>query len=347
MATLKVANWNIEWMNRWFTSDKDGPPQLKPSAEINGVSDIAALATRVANVVRALDADILTIQEGPSRRSEMALFVRDFLDDGFDIVGPAAKGQQKLYMLVNKQSAVVAGTARVEEELGVDFDDVWEVDIDADMALDDYHFTRPPLVVKVETSTGKSIRLINIHTKSKYVHNGKFLWEDPMRRPEFVAQALKARRRISAEAMRIREYIEECLKQDIGAPLIVTGDYNDGPGLDYFERRYLTHNVAGLIAGSPFQPQFMLRHAFIDLMAKELNFTAIFDDFVDDIQNRKILLDHIFVSASLFWNADGSRNAQGLIEHDVFNAEIDDSAEPHSRQHLPSDHRPQSVTLEV
>ena len=87
MAELRIANWNIEWMNHWFAGDDGGAPRMKPSAEIRGVSDIDALATRVANVVEALNADIVTVQEGPSRRSEMALFVRDFLADGFEIVG--------------------------------------------------------------------------------------------------------------------------------------------------------------------------------------------------------------------------------------------------------------------
>ena len=128
---------------------------------------------------------------------------------------------------------------------------------------------------------------------------------------------------------------------------MVTGDLNDGAGFDYFERHYLTHNVAGLIAGSPFAPRRMLRHAFIDTMDKDLNFTAIFDDFVDEIQDRKVLLDHIFVSPGLFWTPNGDRNATGTIEHQAFEAEIDAGAPAGSRQREPSDHRPVSVSLEI
>lgn len=347
MTQMKIANWNIEWMNRWFTSDNAGAPTFKPSGHISGVSDIETLARRVANVITAMDADILTVQEGPSRRSEMALFVSGFLNDAYEIVGPAGKGQQKLYALIKKQSAAVSHVQPIESELGVDFEDVWDVDIDADMDIDSYSFTRPPLVLSVETTTGLTFRLVTIHTKSKYVHHGRAMWEDPIRRPEFVAKALTARRRISAEAMRIREYLDACLTEDAAAPIVVTGDLNDGPGLDFFEHRYLTHNVAGMIVGTPFHPQKMLRHAFIDLMDKDLNFTAIFDDFIDNITARKILLDHIFLSPSLFWKPDGSRNGIGSIEHEVFDSEIDDNAAPGSRQHLPSDHRPQSVILEV
>ena len=347
MAKLRIANWNIEWMNRWFTADDNDAPKLKPSSEISGVCDIDSLAKRVANVIMNLKPDILTVQEGPSRISEMALFVKHFLDGRFQIVGPAGKGQQKLYALVNNDSRVVTSISRVNEELGFNFDDVWDVDIDADLVRDEYRFTRPPLVMKIQTKTNKTIRLLSLHTKSKYVHNGKEMWEDPARRQGFVVKALEARRRISAESMRVREYLDVCFDANIEAPIVVTGDLNDGPGLDYFERHYLTHNVTGLISGSPFQPRRMLRHAFVDLMPKEGNYTAIFDDFVDDVKDRKVLLDHIFVSADLFWDAAGQRTAYGQIEHDVFDAQIDEDAPSGSRQRLPSDHRPQSVRLEV
>ena len=346
MTTLKIANWNIEWMNRWFTADHHGAPNLKRSSEICGVTDINALAERVANVIEGLKADILTIQEGPSRKCEMALFVEKFLSNQIDIVGPAGKGQQKIYALVNKQSGIVTEASSVVQDLGFDFTTNWEADIDADFELEACEFTRPPLVLKVQTSTGKRFRLLSLHMKSKYVHGGRELWNDRDRRPEFITKALESRRRISAESMRIRQYLDICFDKNLDAPIIVTGDLNDGPGLDYFERKFLTHNVAGLIVGSSFQPRRMLRHAFLDSMPKEHNYTAIFDDFVAGITNRTVLLDHILVSASLFWKANGMRNAQGQIEHAIFDAEID-HLHTGCRQHLPSDHRPQSVTLEV
>jgi len=51
--------------------------------------------------------------------------------------------------------------------------------------------------------------------------------------------------------------------------IVAAGDLNDGPGLDSFERHYLTHNVAGMIVGSPFTPQRMSRHGFVDQVAKQ------------------------------------------------------------------------------
>lgn len=344
MAELRVANWNIEWMNRWFAADDDGPARFRTSQEISGVTDIADLAKRVAKVIQDMDADLVNIQEGPSRRSEMNLFVGSYLNEEYEVIGPAGKGQQKLYTLVRKDSQAIRHAWRIEEELEVDFNDVWEVDIDSDLVVDEYSFTRPPLVVGVESVSGRELRLLNLHTKSKYVHNGARMWQDPSRRKAFVELAVKARRRISAEAMRVRDYLNALFARNAEADIVVTGDFNDGPDLDYFERRFLAHSVAGLIAGNPNAPQRMLRHAFVDTMDKALNYTAEFYDFVHEV-DRKVLLDHIFVSPSLFWTGT-DRTTVGTIEHDIFDAASKSSA-PGDREKLASDHRPQTATIRI
>jgi endonuclease/exonuclease/phosphatase family metal-dependent hydrolase len=140
--------------------------------------------------------------------------------------------------------------------------------------------------------------------------------------------------------MYVRLYLDELLEADLERAVIVTGDFNDGPGSDYFERHYLTHNLAAMLAGNPFDPPKMFRHGFIDRELRERNFTAIFDDFIDEIDDRKILLDHILCSPGIHWDL-----TEGRVEHDVFDPEIDHTADEKSRQHLPSDHRPQSVTF--
>jgi hypothetical protein len=48
-----------------------------------------------------------------------------------------------------------------------------------------------------------------------------------------------------------------------------------------------------------FVENFIFKHAFIDRVPEDERFTAIFDDFVDDISDRPILLDHILVSPAL------------------------------------------------
>lgn len=350
-------NWNIEWMNRWFESD-GRTVAFKPSSEVGGVNNLQGLATRAATVIQSLTPDVLLLQEGPSQRAELRLFVDNFLDGDFEILGPAGKGQQKLYALIKKGGAITQFT-RVHEAYGIDFSDVYDVDIDGDLIPDEYRFTRPPLVFSAlaPTSGGaeREILFMNLHTKSKYVHNGARLWRDPNRRQEFIKLAVKARRRISAEAMRVREFLNAYLEPDSGddpntfkeRDVLVAGDFNDGPGLEFFERLYLTHNVAGLIAGSAYVPQTMLRHAFVDQVKKEDNYTAVFNDFVSGISNRKVLLDHIFVSPKLYWKADGSTAVEGSICHTEWAASEDTNEAPRSRGRFASDHRPQLAVIDL
>jgi len=261
---MKIANWNIEWMNHWF-SGGSGPAALRPSGEIpGGVSDVEALCARVAAVIAGLRADVLTLQEGPSRREEMALFVDQFLNSAYAVHGPSGKGAQKLYVLV-RQNGAAQGAQLIPAAAPLDLSGSWEVDIDGNLALQPYAFTREPLVLEVtDAGSARRVRIINVHLKSKFVRDGERMWRDPARKQEFIREALLARRRISAEAMRLRAYLDALLDEDIGRAVVVCGDYNDGPGSDFFEQHYLTHNLVAAIAGNPFEPPFMLRHGFID-----------------------------------------------------------------------------------
>ncbi|MGF1552165.1 MAG: endonuclease/exonuclease/phosphatase family protein [Paracoccaceae bacterium] len=342
MATLTIGNWNVEWMNRWFAPDRAAPVWKRATA---GVTDLQGLAARVAGVIEGMGADIVTLQEGPSRFDEMALFVRDHLGDAWAIAGPAGKGQQKLYALIAKGSGVVADHLLIEARDGFDFADPYDADVDGDLRLEPYTLTRPPLVLDLTLSEGRTIELISVHAKSKYVHNGATLWRDPDTRQDFVEMAIKARRRIASEALRLRQYLNRRFEADPDARIVVTGDFNDGPGLDYFETNYLAQNVAGLIAGSPYHPQVMLRHAFVDVVNKEDNFTAEFYDFVEE-EERRLLLDHVFVSPALFWNAEGARAVTGAVLHDLWRR-FSDTSLPGERERRPSDHRPQVAVIDL
>jgi hypothetical protein len=336
---MKIANWNIEWMNDWFTPISAGPPGWRQANEAKGITDVAALAGRVAQVVKALAADAITIQEGPSRIGEMQLFVDDFLDGAYDIFGPTGRGQQRLYVLVRKGGAVERAERVWPADGRIDFAEAWPVDVTGDLVVEGYEFTREPLEMAL-TIGGRQLMLLNLHTKSKYIHMGRALWDDPATRGEYIAQAVRNRRRIAAELMRVRAYLDEAMLADPEARIVVMGDLNDGPGVDFFETRYLIHNVVSVVSGNPFDPRRMLRHAFIDRELKERNFTSRFDDFIDGIPDRPLLLDHILLSPSLYWGA--LRNAR--IEHGAFEAAV--TADATERMRRPSDHRPQSADLE-
>lgn len=62
------------------------------------------------------------------------------------------------------------------------------------------------------------IRVVVLHSKSKYVRGGQHLWRDVVSggREEFIRRAVVNRRRISAEAMRVREYLDDLLCKNYG-----------------------------------------------------------------------------------------------------------------------------------
>ncbi|NNE51190.1 MAG: endonuclease [Sulfitobacter sp.] len=333
---MKIVNWNIEWMNRWFSGN------TSPSWGSHSLNATAAkeAAGRAARVIRALDPDLLTLQEGPSAREEMALFLDHMVSEGgpeFEVIMGADGGAQKLYAL-RKVGGRCESFGLATDALTESLRDVWLADVNGDLMLESYDFTRAPLVISADPVAGQPVRVVVLHTKSKYVHRGQQLFENPATRPEFIADAMLARRRISAEAFRLRSYLDAVLEDDNAARIIVTGDFNDGPGRDFFERSYLTHNVTDILLGSTFYPELIFAHGFLSRVAPAALFTARFDDFVDDVRDRPLLLDHFVISPAM---ADEVQD--GGIAHEAFDAETDRM--DGRREERASDHRPIWITL--
>ena len=329
---MRIVNWNIEWMNKWF-SGNNNPSWGSRSLDAD---EAKMCAQKASAVINDLDPDLLCIQEGPSAQAEMNLFVDEFLSGPngplFEFIQGADGGAQKLYVFRKfggKFDAMDLATDQATQDLA----ELWDADVNGDMLLEGYDFTRLPLVVDVDPIGSEPMRIVVLHTKSKYVQNGESLWKNPDRRQEFVVQALEARRRISAEGFRLRTYLDALVEDDGDARIIVTGDWNDGPGRDLFERSYLTHNVADIVLGSTFTPELIFHHPLLAHVSPAALFTARFDDYVDEVDDRPLLLDHFAVSPSLKnWVESAD------IGHAAFEAQIDGSG---SRRHQrPSDHRP-------
>jgi endonuclease/exonuclease/phosphatase family metal-dependent hydrolase len=157
-------------------------------------------------------------------------------------------------------------------------------------------------------------------------------------------EALVNRRRISAEGMRIRRYLDRRLNDDPDTAIIVLGDLNDGPGLDYFEQRYITHNVTDILVGSAFAPEHIFTHAQHDT-APDDRYTAVFEDFVPTPEVKRLLLDHILLSPGLS-RADALHRVpgSGAVRHAEYDHQVVDAGA--RRQDRPSDHRPVTVDLE-
>jgi endonuclease/exonuclease/phosphatase family metal-dependent hydrolase len=346
MPKIRFASINGEWMNSWFTADGT-PAAFLPSFKLPGESasnSTAKTATKLAAEIKAIAPDILVMEEAPSRKEELDLFVAQYLSGAG---GPTYRGilsdsggAQKLALLYKPANitASLSPSATLSTLL-----QPWQADVDGDMLLESYEFTRTPLVVDV-TVGGHAAQVIVMHTKSSFVNQGQALWNDPLRRQEYVAAALMARRRNANECMRTRIYIDQTLAADPNRRIIVAGDLNDGPGMDYFEENYLAHNTIDILLGSAFDPEGLFRHAQHDVPRAD-RYTAVFDDFVPvTVKNKKLLLDHILLSPGFGGSAGLRRVAgSGKIHHAEYAAQITNQGK--KREERASDHRPVSVEL--
>lgn len=347
---MRIMNWNIEHMNSWWTSDS--PPQLRDtfagSAISPAITDVPDLASRVANVICGVDPDVITIQEGAGS-AELDQFFNTMVD---------TTGNRPWQLQVGKGAQALAVAARLDRGVvtemlpgpdivaDIDLTADYQVDIEGeedpalDPELDDSHFARKPQPVLLRAH-GADVLILNNHLKSKFVNRGEQRWlAGGEERRDFIRDALVARRRISAEAYRIREYLDRLMDTYPNVAVLVTGDLNDGPGSDFFEEHYLTHSVVDRVFGSIFAPDRRLCHALLDRGILEP--TAQFFDFVTN-EIRDLFLDHIGLSK---WLNTHWTDWTSEVEHTFFDANsIDDPSRAERDQH-PSDHRPVVVDLE-
>ncbi len=348
MPVLTVASWNLEWMNDWFAADSQVAafkPTFSDRDIPNHQNNTQATAQRVASVIRAINPDVLAVQEAPSRLAELQLFVNQFLvtpshQPRYTAFLGSTGAQQKVGLLVKTSlPATRLSDQQIDALLAP-----WHADIDGNSVLDieDYTFTRSPLVVDVMLS-GSVVRFIVMHTKSNFINRGRELWQNLSTRQQYITTALIDRRRISTEAMRTRTYLDALLGGDASTRVVVMGDLNDGPGMDYFEENYLSHNCLDILVGSAFDPERSFAAAAHDEPAAS-RFTAIFDDFVSGENNKHVLLDHVLLAPGLMNGGPVHKvRNSGRVRHAEYEAQLVQADGP--RELRPSDHRPLSVQL--
>ena len=349
---MRIVNWNIQHMNSWFVpGDEARSPALRPSYDPRSgntfgggqIADVPALAERAAGVLQTLDPDLICIQEGASE-DEVSWFLDHYLAlsgaERWRVIGGAGGGQ-KLVVAARLDRQIVTALAKADDsELDTQLGSEYEADTDGDAVLEtDTQFARVPQVVDIK-AYDREVRVVNCHLKSKYVRDGRRLFKESQEgRQEYIRAALVARRRISAEAFRLRQYLDEVFKREPKRLLLLAGDLNDGPGFDYFERRFLTHSVIDVIFGSLLRPECQLVHPLIK-KGEPRPFTARFDDFVENIMDKPLMLDHVGLSPAL-----AKWRVKARVAHHEFDAQAMPKAR-NERERLPSDHRPISVELE-
>ena len=246
-ARLRIATYNVEWFNALFDDRNRLTEDADPSARY-GISRNAQMGA-LGIVFTALDADAVMVIEAPdtgSKRSTTAAlenFARHFgLRTRKAVHGFSSETEQEIALLYDPDRLTARHDPQGQPGTGdgsTRFDGNFRYDLNNDGVFDTIRFSKPPLELALETPGGRQLRMIGVHAKSKAPHGVK-------KADEFNRISIENRRKQLAECLWIRARAEAHLAA--GEPLIVLGDFNDGPGLDEYEALF-GHSGVEIVMG--------------------------------------------------------------------------------------------------
>jgi len=237
---MRIATYNVEW----FTNLFDDAGNLRVDEEWSGRQDVTRHEQLAALgiVFTALDADAVLIVEAPEghRKRDGVAALESFADHfGLRtreaILGFVNDTQQEIAFLYDpdalsaRHDPLGAETGKKGAFGAPRFDGTFRIDLDVDDALDLVRWSKPPLELAAETAAGFAFRMIGVHAKSKAPHGATG-------REAIMRKAIQNRRKQLAQCIWLRRRVEEHLAA--GDPLVVLGDFNDGPGLDEYEKLF-------------------------------------------------------------------------------------------------------------
>lgn len=298
---VRIATYNVEWFDALF--DAQGTPLLDGAwsrrHDVRRIDQLNALA----KVFTALDADAIMVIEAPdtSRKRDTVQALEQFADFAgirarAVVTGFLNDTQQEIALLYDPLILRAKHDQRGSDDGPPVFDSVYHLDIDTDMNRDPISFSKPPLELAMQVrETGFSFRMIGVHVKSKAPHGAR-------NRDEEIRISIENRRKQRAQCIWLRERIERHLIA--GDPLIVLGDFNDGPGLDEFEALFGRSGleiVIGEGVGGALEDQRLFDPHARMAMAPRASAAPTTSRFFIRHENRYLsaLLDYIMVSKDL------------------------------------------------
>ena len=231
---MRIATYNVEWFSNLF----DDAGRLLEDDQGSGRLDVTRREQILAlgKVFGAIDADAIMVIEAPDenrrRSSRLALetFAERFgLRASKAMIGFGNTTQQEIALLFDPHVLEARHDPR-ETEAVPRFDGAFAIDLDTDAAPDLVRWSKPPFEVAVRAlASGKAFRMIGVHAKSKAPYGSS----DPA---EILRISIENRRKQLAQCIWLRKRVVEDL--EAGDDVIVLGDFNDGPGLDEYEKLF-------------------------------------------------------------------------------------------------------------
>lgn len=229
---MRLATYNVEWFDHLF----DDQGHLRNDDGWSGRYNVTREQQIVglAKVFAALDADAILITEAPdsSRRRDGVFALETFalqfgLRTNTALIGFANHTQQEIALLYDP-AVITAQHDPQEQPDAPKFDGTFAFDLDTDATPDKVTWSKPPLEVALSAGSA-SLRLIGVHAKSKAPHGAR-------NDAQATRISIENRRKQLAQCIWLRHRVQAHL--EAGDPLIVLGDFNDGPGLDEYEKLF-------------------------------------------------------------------------------------------------------------
>lgn len=289
---MRLATYNIEWFNALF--DDDDGLQLDGGWSARYDVTRRQQGAAIAHVIRAMDADGIMVVEAPdnSRRRDtgraLAQFAQEFdLRQRASIIGFSNDTQQEIAFLYDPDKLTVTHTPLASPE-APQFDAEFTIDLDHDSENDTVVWSKPPLELTLSAPGLPEIALIGVHAKSKAPHGAR-------NAAEATRISIENRRKQLAQCIWLRRRVDQLRAG--GQPVMVMGDFNDGPGLDEYEAlfgRSGVEVVLGSGAGALFDP-----HAHMALTQRFATPTTARFWLSREKRFLQALLDYIMVSDDL------------------------------------------------
>lgn len=229
---MRIATYNVEWFNTLF----DNAGRLINDGSWSGRWDVtkAQQTQALGAVFGAIDADAVMVIEAPdtSRKRDGKVALETFADTfglraNVALIGFHNDTQQEIGLLYDPRKLQARHDPQDDPKFP-SFDADFQMDVNVDAAPETIRWSKPPLEVAL-TSAGRSLRLIGVHAKSKAPHGAR----DSV---EAIRISIENRRKQLAQCIWLRGRVDAHLAAD--DDLIVLGDFNDGPGLDEYEKLF-------------------------------------------------------------------------------------------------------------
>ena len=342
----RIASYNVEWFNALFDDDGNLLEDSEWSArqDVKRGDQLAALGI----VFTALDADAVMVIEAPddNRRRSTVLALENFaracgLRARKALIGFRNDTQQEIALLYNPDVFDARHDPRGDEtgkkgaRHAPRFDGVFRFDVDIDANPELITFSKPPLEAELTLrETGGRLRLIGVHMKSKAPIGA--------RNPDEVMRlAIQNRQKQLAQCVWLRQRVDQHLAA--GDPLIVLGDFNDGPGLDEYENLFGRSSVE-IVLGEDGKEELFDPHARMALIRRVGAMPATARFYIhEEKRYLQALLDYVMVSPGLRAKA----NPRWRIWHPFDDAGCYGAPELCGALLTASDHFPVSVDLDL